>query len=67
MASAAALGSHLSGGRINLAHVREVARSDFKDCMANCPNNKVKTRHLRFSRVDKFRVCAIVFAVANIG
>lgn len=40
MASAAALGSHLSGGRINLAHVREAARSDLRDCLENCPHNK---------------------------
>ena len=42
MASAAALGSHLSGGRINLAQVREAARSDLRDCLVNCPHNKVK-------------------------
>lgn len=41
MASAAALGSHLSGGRINLAQVREAARSDLRDCLVNCPHNKV--------------------------
>jgi len=44
MASAAALGSHLSGGRINLAQVREAARSDLRDCLANCPQNKVQHR-----------------------
>lgn len=44
MASAAALGSHLSGGRINLAQVREAARSDLRDCLANCSQNKVQHR-----------------------